>query len=151
MGRTSKAEVMLALRQICGAGPVPKEELLRQLARMHGHQRIGKHIRRELESHLNAAVRRGIIERTSNGYALIFRRLEDYDRNFLKDQFLGAIGRKWVEREEAIRVFTRWMGYARTSEGMMEVGRSLINGLLRTQELESEGKEMIRKVCTNPK
>lgn len=136
---------MQALRQICGQGPVAKEELLRQLARRHGYQRIGKHIRHELEGHVNRAVRRGIIERTTEGYALILRRLEDYDRDFLKDQFLSAIGRKWIARQEAIRAFTRWLGYARTSEGMMEVGRSLINGLLRTGDIESNGREMIRK------
>jgi len=80
------------------------------------------------------------------------RSLADYDRNFLKQQFLAALGRSWVEREEAIYRWVRWMGYGRTTDGMFEIGRSLINGLVRTGELEvplrsarGDGRERIRR------
>jgi len=101
---------------------------------------------RYLPSLPNASQGRNVKQRRSA------RSLADYDRNFLKQQFLAALGRSWVEREEAIYRWVRWMGYGRTTDGMFEIGRSLINGLVRTGELEvplrsarGDGRERIRR------
>lgn len=56
------------------------------------------------------------------------------------------MGRTWVERDVAIKRLSRWLGLARTGSEMLKEGMSLIYGLLRTGDIESEGREMIRRV-----
>lgn len=73
------------------------------------------------------------------------RSIVDYDRDFLKQQFLAAIGRAWIERDDAVREFCRWMGFARTGPVIEDTARSLINGLLREGRLEADGLFFIRR------
>jgi hypothetical protein len=102
--------------------------------------------RARIEEALRAAVRRGVVERQGGSLKLLARSIDEYDRSFLKDQFLAALGgRRWTEREDAIRNLARWLGYRRTGPTIEETGRSLINGLLREGRLESQGTQ-IRKV-----
>jgi len=142
-----REEVIVLVRKVFGTGgPRTREQALREVAQALGYARLGSSIRKTLETDLLTAVKRGILENDRGHLRLLARSLADYDRNFLKQQFLAAIGRGWVEREEAIYRWMRWMGYGRTTEGMFLVGRSLINGLLRTGELETEGRERVRRV-----
>lgn len=127
-------------------GPRDREAALKELASALGYQRLGSAIRDVLHRDLLTAVKRGILENDRGELRLLARSLEDYDRAFLKTQFLAAMGRGWVEREEAIYRWVRWMGYGRTTEGMFDFGRSLINGLVRTGVVEVEGRDMIRRV-----
>ena len=76
---------------------------------------------------------------------ILCKTIEGYDRDFLKDQFLASIGRPWVEREEAVRAFTRFMGFRRAGEKIQDTVRSLINGLIREDRLESDGQLIRRK------
>lgn len=146
IAHTEREEVLQTIRKVFGSGGSRDKEIaLRDIATELGHQRLGSKIRAVLETDLLTAVRRGILENTGGQYRLLARSVEDYDRDLLKDSFLSAIGRTWVERDEAIRLLARWLGFARTSEGMVEVGKSVINGLIRTGELEREGAERIRK------
>ncbi len=71
--------------------------------------------------------------------------MRDYEREFQKENFLSAIGRTWIEREDAIRLFARWLGYARTGPIIEDAARSLINGLIREGRLEKDG-DRIRRV-----
>jgi hypothetical protein len=99
-----------------------------------------------IEEALRAVVRRGVVERQGGSLKLLARSIDEYDRSFLKDQFMAALGgRRWTEREDAIRNLARWLGYRRTGPTIEETGRSLINGLLREGRLESQGTQ-IRKV-----
>lgn len=142
-----REEVLRTIRKVFGSGgPRDREQALRDVNTALGNQRLGSALRTELDDALRTAVRRGILENTGGTLRLLARRLEDYDRSFLKEQFLAALGRSWVEREEAIYRWVRWMGYGRTTDGMFEIGRSLINGLVRTGELEVEGRERVRRV-----
>jgi hypothetical protein len=95
---------------------------------------------------LLTASRRGILENVGGELRLLARSLADYDWDFLKQQFLAAIGRAWSERDEAIREFCRWMGFARTGSVIEDTARSLINGLLREGRLEADGLFLIRRV-----
>ncbi len=54
-------------------------------------------------------------------------------------------GRLWHTRDEAIRLFTRWLGFRRTGSLIEETARSLINGLLREGSLEKNGPDEIRR------
>lgn len=122
-----------------------RAQALRAVNAELGNQRLGPRLHGEIDGAIRIAVRRGILDNSNGELRLLARSLEDYDRNFLKKQFLAAMGRGWVEREEAIRMLSRWMGYSRTTEGMMAVGKSLINGLIREGMLEVEGRERVRR------
>jgi hypothetical protein len=57
----------------------------------------------------------GIIEIRDRCLVASTRSIDDYHRDFLKDQFLTSLeGRTWKEREEAILDFARWLGFHRT-------------------------------------
>jgi len=94
---------------------------------------------------LIAAARRGILTNERAELRLLCRSVEDYERDFLKDQFLSSIGRARTDREEASRSFARWLGFARTGPAIEKTARSLINGLLREGRLEADGHNAIRR------
>src|SRR5262249_26099104 len=86
----------------------------------------------EFDGVIRAAIRRGILEHKNGGLALFGRTIGDYDRSFLKDQFIASMhGHDWMERNESIRRFARWLGFRRTGPFIDEAARSLINGLIR--------------------
>lgn len=142
---TTREEVLCTIRQVFGSGPRDRETALRDVAQAMGYARLGANIRKTLESDLLTAVKRGILENDGGELRLFARNLGDYHRDDLKASFLSAIGRGWVERDEAVRLLARWLGFARTGSEMKLVGKSLMNGLVREGELETEGKEMIRR------
>src|SRR5262249_12345720 len=85
-------------------------------------------------------VDRGILENRGDVFQLSARSISGYDREHLKSQFLASLPiYQWVERDDAVRTFARWMGFRRTGPSIVECTRSLINGLLREDRLEREG------------
>jgi len=126
-------------------GPRDRDSALRQLAAALGYHRVGPKIRETLNSDLLSAARRGIISNERGQLALLCRSVEDYDRSFLKDQFVAAIGRTWNDREAAANALARWLGFARTGPIVHATARSLINGLLRENRLETNG-DKVRKL-----
>ncbi|MFN8352471.1 MAG: type IIL restriction-modification enzyme MmeI [Flavobacteriales bacterium] len=147
IGDTEREEVLQTIRQVFSTGGArDRETALRDISQALGYQRLGKNVRATLEGDLLAAVRRGVLENTPEGYRLLARTFDEYHRDHLKASFLSAIGRTWMEREEAIRLLARHLGFARTSPEMQETGRSLINGLIRTGDLEVDGRELVRRV-----
>lgn len=109
-----------------------------------GFKRLGPLIKETLVSSLLSAVRRGILKNDVGELSLLYRSIEDYDRDFLKSQFLASLGRTWADRDEAARVFARWLGFTRTGPAIQETVRSIINGLIRENRLES-GSGQIRR------
>ena len=73
-----------------------------------------------------------------------WRSIDEYNPDYLKDMFIGAIGNGWITREEAMREAARYLGFARTGETIVLHFKSAINGLIRQDRLESNG-ELIRK------
>jgi hypothetical protein len=124
-----------------------RESTLRHLGRELGYYRLGYRVRAVLQNDLLIAVRRGILENTQEGLVLNARSITDCSRDSLKDCFLAAQGRSWVERDDAIRQFARWLGYARTGAQIEETAQSLINGLIREGRLRAEGTQ-IRKISS---
>lgn len=119
---------------------------MRDLARALGYARTGSRIREMLDTELRTAVRRGILQNESGQLSLLCRRIEDYERDFLKEQFLSALGTVWREREEAIRVAARHLGFRRAGPVIADTFRSLINGLIRQGRLESGGDGQVRRI-----
>ena len=84
-----------------------RESALHDVAQRLGYDRVGPRIRETLAGDLIAAARRGVIENRGSELVILCRSIEDYQRGFLKEQFLASIGRTWTEREKACRSFAR--------------------------------------------
>jgi len=136
-----REERICRIRQLFSDGTArARDEAIVELARELDYRRTGSRIREELDDTIRTAVRRGILENKGGSLYLAVQSIEEYDRAFLKEQFLASLlGRQWVEREDAIRVFARWLGFRRTGPVLEDTARSLINGLLREERLESDG------------
>ncbi|MRD47436.1 hypothetical protein GHT07_09115 [Caenimonas koreensis DSM 17982] len=137
---------MARVRQVMGDSQSREREFaIRDLARELGYRRVSVQARDALDDALRTAVRRGILSNDGGILRIATRAIDDYERAFLKDQFLAALeGRRWTDRDEAIRGFARWLGFRRTGPTIDETARSLINGLLREGRLESQGNEVRR-------
>jgi hypothetical protein len=71
--------------------------------------------------------------------------IEDYERAFLKDQFLASMhGLGWNDRDASIRRFARWLGFRRAGPAIDDAARSIIKGLIRDDRLESNGTQIRR-------
>ena len=142
-----RTAVLQVIRQVFSEGP-PRERdaAIRDVARALGYRRTGARIREILHTDLLTAVRRGILENTGSALRLLARSITDYERDFLKQQFLAAIGPPWIARDTATRDFCRWLGFARTGPLIEDTTRSLIHGLQREGRLEADGAELIRRV-----
>ena len=140
-------DVMCVIREILSKGPLESEELIRQAAYGLGYQRAAFGISTALEGTLLAAARRGITKRYGSLVQLQAHSIADYDQEHLKNQFLAAISRQtsgFIEREQSVRAFARWMGFARTGPVIADVGASLIRKLIRAGLLQSSGSQIRR-------
>jgi hypothetical protein len=89
-----------------------RDRAIAEMARTLGFDRTGSQIREELDNAIRTAVRRQIIANVGGTLRLWARSVEQYERAFLKEQFLASlVGRQWTERDEAIRAFARWLGF----------------------------------------
>ncbi len=142
-----RTEVLQVIRQVFSEGP-PRERdaAIRDVARALGYRRTGPRIQEILHTDLMTAVRRCILENENSALRLCARSIKDYDRDFLKQQFLAAIGRTWIDRDTAIRDFCRWLGFARTGPIIEDTACSLINGLLREGRMEAAPSNEIRRI-----
>jgi hypothetical protein len=123
-------ELICAVRQLFTDGSVrDRDTAIGDLAGQVGFARVGSRIRESLDNVVRTAVRRGILENNGSGLRLQAR---SHDRALLKDQFLASLrGNSWTERDDAIREFSRWLGFRRTGSAIDETTRSVINVLLR--------------------
>ena len=137
---------ILGLRDVFSGGDThDRDEIIVELARHFGFKRTGSKIRDEIDKLLRSAVRRGILVSHGKGIALAASKITDYERDFLKDQFVASMpSRGWIERTESIRGFARWMGYRRTGSIIEETTRSVIVGLIRESRIESDGSRIRR-------
>ncbi|WP_395746618.1 Eco57I restriction-modification methylase domain-containing protein [Prosthecobacter sp.] len=146
---TERADVLAVIREVFSSGGErDRETARREIAQKLGYERVGSRIREVLDRDIRTAVRRGILQNEGGQLSLHCRSIDDYDRTFLKELFLAAInqnGKVWLERYEAIRLFSRWLGFRRTGHLINEQARSLINGLLRDGSLEKDGQDWIRR------
>jgi hypothetical protein len=142
-----KDDLLAAVRDAFDAGsPLARDEVIRNAARVLGFERAGSRIAEALDNAIATAVRRGFIENAGDALRLFCGGLADWYRDAAKEQFLAAIGRGWIEREEAIKRFSRWLGYRRAGPAFDEACRSLINGLIREGRLEAIGNEIRRLI-----
>lgn len=142
----SREEVMIDIRRVFSeGGSRDREDALRDVAYSLGFKRLGARIEALISNEFSTAVRRGILIKDESGYRLGFRSYAECTRDSLKNDFESAMGRGWISREDAIRAFARWSGFARVGEVIDETARSLINGLIREGRIEADGPELIRR------
>jgi hypothetical protein len=123
-----------------------RDELMADLAAQLGYDCTDNVVMEELNSVLRIAVRRGILEDRGAGFTVFGRNISDYERSFLKEQFVACLqGHSWTDREDSIRKFARWLGFRRTGPAIDEAARSVINGLIREDKLESNGSRIRRR------
>lgn len=139
-------ELICAVRQLFNDGSIrDRDTAIGDLAGQVGFARVGSRIRESLDNVVRTAMRRGILENNGSGLRIHARSLEEYDRSFLKEQFLASLrGKAWTERDDAVQGFARWMGFRRTGSTIADTARSLINGLIREERLESDGSRIRR-------
>jgi type I restriction enzyme S subunit len=144
--QTDRSDVLAVIRQLFSDDQSrTRENAIRDVARALGYGRVGHRIRDVLHTDLLTASRRGVLENVGGELRLPAHSIAEYHRDFLKQQFLSSIGRSWIERENAIREFCKWMGFSRTGPIIEETARSLISGLLRESRLEADGPSLIRR------
>lgn len=141
-----RLEVLATLRDLYRDDPAPcdRETLLHLLKETLGFKTLSPKLRSQLDGDLRAAVRRGVIVLRGGAYHLDCRHVTDYQRDILKDLFLQALGGTWWDREAAMHQAATHLGYRRLGKKMRETYKSIINGLLRENRLETDG-DQIRK------
>jgi len=148
--QTERNDVLATIREVFSSGGArDRDTALKDLATALGYERLGPRIREVLDNDLRTAVGRDILQNQNGELSLLTRQIGDYDRATLKKLFLAAIsteGRVWQSCDDAIRLFTRHLGFRRTGPTLDETARSLINGLLRDGSLEKNGPDEIRRV-----
>ena len=136
---------MAAIREVFSANdPLDQEQAFIEVARALGFRRTGNRIRQVVKSALRTAIRRHIVYRDKDVYALECRHIEHYSRDELIDALLAAMGTTWWDRADAIRVATRRLGFRRTGSRITKAFKSAINGAIRRNLLESNG-DLVRK------
>jgi type I restriction enzyme S subunit len=144
--QTDRSDVLAVIRQVFSDGqPRNHPDAIRGVAQVLGYRWVERRINDLLQTDLLTAVRRGILDNVEDELILLARSIADYDRDLLKRQFLAAVGRSWIERDDAIQKFCRWMGFRRTGPIIDETARSVIQGLLRESRLEADGPNLIRR------
>jgi hypothetical protein len=142
-----REDLICRIRQMFGDGEERRRDaVIDALVRELGYHDAAGRIHIAVENALRIAIGRKILADESGALRLSARNIEQYERNLLKEQFLASLsGRPWIERDDAIRAFARWMGFRRTGRSIDETARSLINGLVREKRIERNGSH-IRKV-----
>jgi hypothetical protein len=139
-------DVLAVIRDVVsGAAPMPREDVIKDIATHLGAERVGARIRDFIDGMLNTASRRYIIETRDGGLVASARSIDDYHRDFLKTALKAVIGRTWTDEDEAIRAATRYLGFRRTGPKIERAFKSAINGLLRQDELERDGRALRRR------
>lgn len=139
-------ETLLAtLREVFTPGlRYDAETAIRTTAHTLGYGRTGARIHDRLKNTLRVAVQRGILVNEAGEYRLDCRTIHDYPRDLFQQSFLAAMGRAWIERDEAIKLATRHLGFRRTGPAIQQAFRAVITLALRRGYLEAD-RDLIRK------
>lgn len=141
-------EIIAVLREIFASGlALERAEAMRQTASALGFARTGERIAAAIDSALVAAVKRGVLKNERGMLSLDCRTIHDYPRELLTNALLAAMGRAWIERDEAIKAAARHLGFRRTGSAIRDAFKSVINGAIRRGLLEYDG-ALIRKRAT---
>jgi hypothetical protein len=144
--RRDEFDLACAVRSVFADGePRPRDRAIRDLAVSLGFRRVGANIRGRMDNALRTAVRRGILENSTEGLSISNASIRAYHKDDLQKQFLASLrGRGWTGRDEAILNFARWLGFARTGGVITQKAESTVRDLIRQGRLE-RGRRSIRR------
>ena len=114
--------------------------VIRLTARELGFARTSPRIAKELEGALRQSTRRGIACNERGTLSLVARKIDDYDRAFLKQHLLSCISSKWCDKAEVPLRFARTLGFARTGPKIEELVWNLMRALQRGEQVQAEGR-----------
>ncbi|NVB39476.1 restriction endonuclease subunit S [Pseudenhygromyxa sp. WMMC2535] len=140
--------VMAQLRVLLrGRGAVEREATLHALAEHLGYQRVSAPLRKRLDGHLLAAVRRGVLEGgTGDELRLATRRLEDYERDELVAALRSITRRRCVyARDELARALLAHLGFHRLTKGARAAIKSAFNAAVRRGVFERVDAQQLRR------
>ena len=133
--------MMCAVRAVLSRdGALVREDLIRNTAHELGFGRTGTKIADALHDAIRRAVRRGIAVNQGGELSLVSRTIEGYDRAFLKQLLVTCIGTAWQDKADLPTHFARTLGFARTGAVIEETVWSLAASLLRSEEIETDGR-----------
>ena len=139
-------EILFQIRavfDVCRA--MQRDVVVKQLSLALGYERVGQRVKERLDNSIRTAVRRGVLLNDAGELSVNCRSIADYSKEELKTQFLASLPQStWKEREDSIRDLARWLGFRRAGPTIDERVRSIINGLIREDRLESFG-NLIRR------
>ncbi len=134
-------DMMCAVRAVLARdGALSRDDLIRDTAHELGFGRTGSRIADALDDGIRRAVRRGIAINQGGELSLVSRTIEGYDRGFLKQLLVTCIGTAWQDKAELPTRFARTLGFARTGAVIEETVWSLVASLLRSGEIETDGR-----------
>ena len=135
------AQAMCALRAVLAqSGPLARADLIRQTARRLGCVRTTKAMAGVLDNAIRRAVGRGIAQNHGGLLSLWFSKVEDYDREFLKQQLLRVIPASGVDKAQLPVRFARHLGFARVGPVIESTVWSLVRSLQRADQVQPEGR-----------
>lgn len=105
-----------------------------------GFARTSPRIAKELEGALRRSTRRGIASNERGILSLEARKIDDYDRAFLKQHLLSCIFGPWCDKAEVPLRFARTLGFARTGPKIEELVWTLVRSLQRSGLVEVQGR-----------
>lgn len=145
IGEIERNEIIAAIREVFSSGAaMERAAAIPAIARPLGYQRTGEKIYAALDAALAVAVKRGVVKNESGTLSIACRTIHDYPRELLMQTLLAAMGRAWVERDEAIKLAARHLGFRRTGSAIRDAFKSVINGAIRRSLVERDSK-LIRK------
>lgn len=135
------AQTMCALRAVLAqSGPLTRIDLIRQTARKLGYARTTKAMAGVLNNAIRRAVGRGIAQNHRGHLSLLATKVEDYDREFLKQQLLKVIPASGVDKAQLPVQFARHLGFARVGPVIESTVWSLVRSLQRAGQVQPEGR-----------
>lgn len=132
---------MAAIRQVArNQGWMERNDLLRELARQLGHQRLGSNIKHTLKGHIRAAIRRGILQAEGTQLTLLTPTLADYTLEFLRETLCSVMRRdSSYTRDEAVTALLHHLGFRRLTPNARATLKSTLNSAIRQGLIEYEG------------
>ena len=70
--------------------------------------------------------------------------IADFDRDQLKEALLAAVGTEWLERDDAIHLAARQLGFGRCGSRVRQAFASAVNGLIRQGQIDYD-RSLIRR------
>ncbi|MBS0507409.1 MAG: hypothetical protein JSR53_08530 [Proteobacteria bacterium] len=121
-------------------GALARDHLVRHVARKLGFARTSAPLAQAIDKAIRRAVRHGVATNQRGNLSLVARKIENYDRDFLKQQLLRAIPAAGLGKAELPVRFARHLGFARVGPVIENTTWSLVRSLQRAGKVVVSGR-----------